>query len=99
MWHYRIISVLGKRVLTYWEITGYMDYSQMSGPVVPMENYTFLERGRLSSFQKYIVLYAYYSAIHLAVIKLCPIFVKFPSTLVPFSQIRNQICRVFSKRM
>ncbi len=46
---------------------------------------------RLSAFQKYIVFYTYHKSIHLAVIRNSPIFPKFPSTLVPFSQIKNHI--------
>ena len=38
-------SVLGKRVLTYWENRGNGDYNKMNGFMVGMENYTFLERG------------------------------------------------------
>ena len=41
-----------------------------------------------------MVFYAYYEAIHLAVIRLSSIFVNFPSTLVPFSQIRNHIANI-----
>ena len=40
-------SIFGKRVLTYWGIWGKREipeYSQMDGVIVPMENYTFLER-------------------------------------------------------
>ncbi len=40
----QLILYYGKRyILAYWEISGYPDCSQMSGPVVSMENYTFLE--------------------------------------------------------
>ena len=37
-------SVLGKRVLTYWENRGTSGYSYMNAVLVPMEYYTFLER-------------------------------------------------------
>ncbi len=39
-------SVLGKRVLTYWENWGNLGYSQMNVFIVAMENYIFFERGR-----------------------------------------------------
>ncbi len=41
--------------------------------------------------QKYIVFHSYYKDIHLAVVMITPSFPKFPSTLVPFSLIRNHM--------
>ncbi len=46
-------SVLGKRVLTYWESRGTPDYSQMNGFMVGIENYIFVERGMPQLFKKY----------------------------------------------
>ncbi len=46
---------------------------------------------RSSSFQKYIVFNTQNKDINLAVVKMTPIFPKFPGTLVPFSLIRNHI--------
>ena len=43
------------------------------------------------SFQTYTVSHTYYEDIHLAILKIYPIFPKFPSTLVPFSLIRNRM--------
>ncbi len=37
-------SVFAKRVLTYWENRENSGYSHMNVLIVPMENYTFLER-------------------------------------------------------
>ena len=39
-----IDSMLGKRVLTYWENRGSPDYSQMNGFREGIERYIFLER-------------------------------------------------------
>ncbi len=44
-----------------------------------------------SPFRKYIVFHSSYKDIHLAVVKVSPISPKFPSTLVPFSLIRNHV--------
>ncbi len=45
--------------------------------------------------QKYIVFYAYQKAIHLTIVRISPIFQKFPSTLVPFSQIQIILKEIF----
>ena len=59
--------------------------------MVPMENYILKKKLRSASFQKFIICHAYYEDVYLVLIKISPIFRKFPSTLVPFfSQIRNQ---------
>ncbi len=63
----------------YWENRGNPGNSQMN---------VFM---RSSPFQKYIVFHSYYRDIHLAVVKITPIFPKFPSTLVPFSLILNHM--------
>ncbi len=39
-------SVFQKRVLTYWENRTTLDYSQMNGFMVGIENYIFLESGK-----------------------------------------------------
>ena len=39
-------SELGKRVLTYWENRGDLDYNQMNVFIVAVKNYIFLERRR-----------------------------------------------------
>ena len=46
---------------------------------------------RSPPFQKCIVFHSSYKDIPLAVVKVSPIFPKFPSMLVPFSLIRNHI--------
>ena len=38
-------SVLGKRVLTYWENRGNIDYHHKKFFIVAMDNYIFLKRG------------------------------------------------------
>ena len=52
--------------------------------------YIFGKR-KLSPFHKCIVFQGYYGTTHLAVVFIYPIFPKFPSTLVPFSLIRNHM--------
>ncbi len=72
MCHY-VITYLGKgyeRTGKSGEI-GEMD-GQMDGIILSMyKNCTFLEKKRPSSFQKYIVFYAYHKAIQRAVIRIC----------------------------
>ncbi len=46
-------------------------------------------------FSVYIVCHANHASIPLAVIRISPIFPRFPSTLVPFLQIRNHISTYF----
>ena len=93
-----MIPYLGKgyeHTGNFLEIKGIPGYNQMDGLIVPMEDYTFLERCelfyasyncrisvRLSCFQKYIVFYVYHKSIHLAVIRSSPIFPVI-STLFP----------------
>ncbi len=60
--------------------------------IVAMENYIFLEKRTISWLQKYIVFHGCYEHIHVAAASISPIFPNFPSTLVPFSLIRNHIC-------
>ncbi len=48
-------SVIGKRVLTSWEIRenrGFPDYIQIDGLIEPIGNYTFFGKMRLSFFFK-----------------------------------------------
>ena len=45
------------------------------------------------SLQKYTVFHGYFEGIHEAVAWISLIFAKFPSTLVPFSQIRNHMMK------
>ncbi len=49
---------------------------------------------RFPSFRKYIVFHGYYGDIFLAVNMISLIFPILPSTLVPFSHGRNQICMI-----
>ncbi len=46
LFHNTYDSVLGKRVLTYWENRGNLDYTQMNVIIVAMKNYIFLESRR-----------------------------------------------------
>ncbi len=82
-------SVLGKRVLTYWENRGNLYYHWMNVFIVAMKNYIFLERGESHLSKKYIVFHGYIEGIHVDVTWISLIFPRFPSTLAPFSQIRN----------
>ncbi len=81
-----IDHVLGKRVLTYWDIWGkreHFNYSQMSVFIVAIKT-----------------MYSWhYEAIHLVLTMISHIFPTFPSTLVPFSRTWNHMsslsnCRV-----
>ena len=83
-------SVFAKRVLTYWENRGTPIYTQMNEIIVGIENYTFLERGKphLSKMYSFLWILLTYPSVK---ISNSPIFPKFPSMLVPFSQIRNHL--------
>ncbi len=50
-WYLTNDSVLGKRVLTYWENRGYINHCHLNIPTVPIENYAFLERTDLLLFK------------------------------------------------
>ena len=80
-----IDSVLGKRVLMYWEKLGIY---QSLPPKCPNSTHIKLYisgRKRFSSFQKCIVSHGYYGNVFLAVITTSPLSSIFPSTLGPFS--------------
>ncbi len=42
----RTFHIIGKRVLTYRENRGNLEYSEINVSIVAMKNYVFLERGR-----------------------------------------------------
>ena len=70
-------SVFGKRVLTYWEIWGKYGNSRLQpdGWANSTHGKLYIFRKMmLSSFQKYMVFYAYHKPIHLPVIRIFPIF-------------------------
>ena len=91
--HCPIDSIFGKRVLTYWDNN---DYSQMNGFMEGIENYIFLEKGKphlsinVYSFQWVLLALPQLLLQQKSRMQLAGL-VYFPSTLVPVSQIRNQL--------
>ena len=86
-------SIFAKRVLTYWDDN---DYSQMNGFMEGIENYIFLEKGKphlsinVYSFQWVLLALPQLLLQQKSRMQLAGL-VYFPSMLVPFSQIRNQM--------
>ncbi len=89
--------VLGKRVLTYWEIWGKRGQPWLQPDECLYRCYGKLcifGKGKISSFQKCIVFHRYYEDIHMAVPRISPIFPV--RKLVPFSQIQNHMSILLS---